>query len=260
MEIIIFLICLVASTIGGICGIGGGVVIKPVLDALGVMSVSAISFLSGLTVLSMSVISVFKQRKDHLVELRTGGLLAFGAVAGGIVGNSLFQTVKTAAENDHYVGMIQALVLAAVTLLTLLYGSFLRTKIPSYYVQNALACGAIGGAMGILSAFLGIGGGPINLAVLYFAFSMDTKKAAANSLYIILFSQISNFLTSCIRRSIPIFPWRYLIFMVAAGVLGGMLGSKVNRKISAATIDRLFSMLLCVIILICFYNAWRFAG
>lgn len=114
--------------------------------------------------------------------------------------------------------------------------------------------------MGILSAFLGIGGGPINLAVLYFAFSMDTKKAAANSLYIILFSQISNFLTSCIRRSIPIFPWRYLIFMVAAGVLGGMLGSKVNRKISAATIDRLFSMLLCVIILICFYNAWRFAG
>ena len=44
MGFIIFAVCLCASTIGGICGIGGGVIIKPVLDALGLMSVSAISF------------------------------------------------------------------------------------------------------------------------------------------------------------------------------------------------------------------------
>ena len=58
MGILIFLVCLTASTIGGICGIGGGVIIKPVLDALGVMSVSALQFLSGLTVLGMSMVSV----------------------------------------------------------------------------------------------------------------------------------------------------------------------------------------------------------
>lgn len=39
MFILIFFVCMIASTVGGICGIGGGVVIKPVLDALGVMSV-----------------------------------------------------------------------------------------------------------------------------------------------------------------------------------------------------------------------------
>ena len=42
--------------------------------------------------------------------------------------------------------------------------------------------------LGILSSFLGIGGGPINLVVLFFFFSMDTKTAAQNSLYTILFS------------------------------------------------------------------------
>ena len=36
MGILIFIICLLASVIGGICGIGGGVIIKPVLDAMGI--------------------------------------------------------------------------------------------------------------------------------------------------------------------------------------------------------------------------------
>ena len=260
MELLVFLICLAASTIGGVCGIGGGVIIKPVLDAIGVMSVSAISFLSGLTVLSMSAISVFKQRKAGLVELRTGSLLAIGAIIGGILGNALFQAVKATAGNDSFVGMVQSLVLAAVTLLTLLYSAFLRKRLPSYRIQNSVACGMIGVIMGVLSAFLGIGGGPINLAVLYFAFSMDTKKAASNSLYIILCSQTSSFLTSCLRGTIPVFLWRYLVFMVAAGVLGGMLGSKLNQKLTSSATDKMFSGLLCLIILICLYNAQRFAG
>ena len=41
-----------ASIAGAICGIGGGVIIKPALDLLGWASVSTISFLSGCTVLS----------------------------------------------------------------------------------------------------------------------------------------------------------------------------------------------------------------
>ena len=256
MELLIFFVCLAASAAGGICGIGGGVIIKPMLDALGVLSVSAISFLSGLTVLSMSVISVFRQRKARLVELGTGSLLAAGAVAGGIAGNAAFQAVKTMAGSDRFTGVVQALVLA---LLTLVYSAFLRDRLPSFRVQNPLACVGIGGIMGLLSAFLGIGGGPVNLAVLYFAFSMDTKKAAANSLYIIMFSQFSSFLTSCVQGTIPVFPWHYLLLMTAAGVLGGILGSRVNKRISAEATDKLFAGLLCGIVLICLYNAWRFA-
>ena len=258
MGLIIFAICLAASTIGGICGIGGGVIIKPVLDALGVMSVSSISFLSGLSVLSMSVVSMIKQRKSHLVELRTGSLLAVGAVLGGISGNAIFQQLK-ALTADQLVGMVQAIVLAIITILTLVYSAFLRSRLPSCQVKSAPATVLLGMLMGVLSAFLGIGGGPINLAILYFAFSMDTKKAAANSLYIIMFSQAASFLTSCLQRTIPEFKLIYLVLMVSAGILGGMLGSKVNKRISAATTDKLFAGLLLVIVFICFYNAWRFA-
>ena len=41
--ILFFLICFFASVIGAICGIGGGVIIKPVLDAFQMMDVSTIS-------------------------------------------------------------------------------------------------------------------------------------------------------------------------------------------------------------------------
>lgn len=259
MGFIIFAVCLCASTIGGICGIGGGVIIKPVLDALGLMSVSAISFLSGISAMMMAAISVFWQRKLHLVEVRTGSLLAVGSIVGGIAGYSLFQAIRAAAQQDALVGMVQAILLGLVTLLTLVYSAFLRSRLRSYEVKAPAACIAIGCLMGLLSSFLGIGGGPINLAILYFAFSMTTKKAAANSLYIILCSQLANLVTYLVRGTVPAFPWPYLLIMAAAGFLGGMLGTRINRRISEKTTERLFSGLLTVIVLICVYNALRFA-
>ena len=84
--LLIFLICFLASVIGAICGIGGGVIIKPVLDAFGIMDVATISFLSGCTVLSMSTYSVIKNKlsgESH-VEQKNGLPLALGAAAGGL--------------------------------------------------------------------------------------------------------------------------------------------------------------------------------
>ena len=40
-----FIICVAATVIGSISGVGGGVIIKPVMDAVSGMSVSSISFL-----------------------------------------------------------------------------------------------------------------------------------------------------------------------------------------------------------------------
>ena len=47
LYMIFGLVSVLASMAGAICGIGGGVLIKPVLDAFGVLDVATISFLSG---------------------------------------------------------------------------------------------------------------------------------------------------------------------------------------------------------------------
>ena len=144
-----------------------------------------------------------------------------------------------------------------VTLATLIY-TINKSKIKTLQVKNPIVCALIGLALGMMSAFLGIGGGPINLVVLYYFFSMETKQAAQNSLYIILLSQLASLIFTLITRSVPEFPIVIFILMVLAGIGGAMAGRAINKKIDGKTVGKLFAALLCVIMLICCYNAWRF--
>ncbi|WP_295737020.1 TSUP family transporter, partial [uncultured Oscillibacter sp.] len=171
--LIFFLVALAASVAGAICGIGGGVIIKPVLDLLHLETVTTISFLSGCTVLSMSCYSVGKSllAREHSVSLKTGTPLALGAAVGGLAGNQLFAAVRELSGSPDTVGAVQAACLAVVTAGTLLY-TVNKARIPTRHVQNFAACVVIGLALGAMSSFLGIGGGPINLVVLYYFFSM----------------------------------------------------------------------------------------
>lgn len=255
-ALFVFLICFAASTIGGICGIGGGVVIKPVLDAIGIMSVSTVSFLSGLTVLAMAVINVYKNRKGGEMDPARSIPLGIGAAIGGVVGKYLFSALKEAVHADRTVGAVQAIVLGLLVLGTLLYVLF-KAKIKTKNVGGRIAPVVIGAALGVCSSFLGIGGGPMNLAVLYYFFSMDTKKAAVNSVLIILISQITSLLVSLLTGTVPAFDWGYLAAMVAAGALGGFLSARLHKKLSAAATDKLFIGLLIVIFGICIYNSIR---
>ena len=92
MSILAFLVSFLASTAGAICGIGGGVIIKPTLDLFQMANVSTISFLSGCTVLSMSLYSVGRGLLAHdgTVDFKTGTPLALGAAIGGVFGKQLF--------------------------------------------------------------------------------------------------------------------------------------------------------------------------
>lgn len=259
MELLFFTVSFCASVVGVICGIGGGVIIKPVLDTFGILSVSAISFLSGCTVLSMSCYSVLKSKmsNDSVIDMSVSTYLGIGAVIGGIVGKQSFQILKTFFDNGNTVGAIQAAVLALITIGTLIYTIF-KEKIQTLKLDNKPMCLLIGFILGILSSFLGIGGGPINLIVLYFFFSMETKVAAQNSLYIILLSQISSLISTIVTKTVPSVSPLLLTVMIFCGILGSAVGRKINARISSAVVDKLFKGLMCVIITICFYNVYRF--
>ncbi len=257
--ILVFTICFFASIIGAICGIGGGVIIKPVLDAFGIMNVSAISFLSGCTVLSMTTYSVIRSRRSgsSSFNMNTGLPLALGAAAGGIFGKQLFDSVKSMSSDPNKVGAIQAACLLAVTVGTLIYTIY-KSKIPTKQVKNIFSCCIIGLVLGLMSAFLGIGGGPINLVVLFYFFSMDTKTAAENSLYIIFFSQLASLIFTIIGGKIPEFPITMLLLMAGGGIFGGICGRSINKKIGNKTMDKLFIGLMVLMIFINIYNIFKF--
>lgn len=258
--LIFFLVSLLASIVGAICGIGGGVVIKPVLDMLHMETVTTISFLSGCTVLSMSCYSVGRSMLagEKRVSMATGTPLAIGAAVGGLLGKQLFSVVKAMFADQNMVGSVQALCLAAVTVGTLIY-TLNKARIRTHTEGNIWVCGLIGLVLGVLSSFLGIGGGPINLVVFYYFFSMDTKTAAANSLYVILFSQLTSLLFTLLTRTVPPFQWPTLLLMVAGGIGGGAIGQALNRRMDNRAVEKLFVCLMSLIIVISLYNGWRYA-
>jgi len=259
-SLISLLVSFGASVVGAICGIGGGVIIKPVLDMAGAAGVATISFLSGCTVLSMSCYSVGKSllAHDSKVDLKTGTPLAIGAAVGGVLGSQVFNIVKEASGIQNLVGAIQAGCLAGITLLTILYALFSK-RIRLHKVKNVAACVIIGLLLGIISSFLGIGGGPINLMVLSFFFSMDTKVAAQNSLYIILFSQIASLITTLVAGSVPPFEWSALALMVAGGIGGGIVGRKLYKKMDLKAVNVLYICLMGIIVSISIYNCIKYS-
>lgn len=259
--LIFFIVCFLASGIGAICGIGGGIIIKPVLDAIGILDVEVISFLSGCTVLSMTTYSVLKGAisRDSKVKVKIGVPLALGAASGGLIGKELFSWVLSVSADKDKVGAIQAVCLLLVTLGTLLYTIY-KNKIPTKQTGNVISCVVIGMTLGIMSSFLGVGGGPINLVVLFYFFSMTTKTAAEYSLYIIFFSQTASLLSSLVTRSVPTFTIGMLLLMAGGGICGGIVGRGLNKKLRDSTVDKLFMGIMVVIILINCYNIWKFMG
>ncbi len=259
VYMIFFLICFLASAVGAVCGIGGGVIIKPVLDAFGILDVETISFLSGCTVLSMTAYAVLKSRAGGNAkgDKKVRFPMAAGAALGGLAGKELFSFVASLSPDRNRVGAVQAFCLLLVTAGTLAYTLF-KDRIHTRHVKAPAGCILIGISLGILSSFLGIGGGPVNLVVLFFFFSMSTKEAAESSLYIIFFSQTASLLSSLATGSILEFPVKLLVLMVCGGILGGVCGRAANKRMEERIVDRLFIGLMVLMILINIYNIYKY--
>lgn len=255
---ILFLICLAASSLGAVVGAGGGVIIKPALDLLGLMPASSVSFCSGCTVLGMSVLSLIRSRKNGVrIKMRTGTALGAGAAAGGLAGKYLLELVKSRTGSENGLGAAQSVLLTLITFLVLVY-ICAKDRLPSLRVRNPAAAVCIGCVLGILSSFLGIGGGTSNMAVLFFFFSMEAKEAAANSLYIIIFSQLSGILTAVCTGTVPAFSRPGLAGMMAGGLCGALAGSFISKRLQSSGVERALKGLLIFLVIMDLYNTIHF--
>ncbi|MGL6114084.1 sulfite exporter TauE/SafE family protein [Cetobacterium sp. SF1] len=259
MEMLYFVVCLGASILGAISGIGGGVIIKPVLDAMGTMNVTTISFLSGCTVLGMTSMTLYRNSKAGIKpEKRRGTYLAIGAVVGGLLGKQTFDWVRAISGDPKMAGVVQSFVLAFVVFGVLIF-TLKKDKIQPMNIESGSISLLIGFFLGALSSFLGIGGGPINLMILYLFFGLNSKEAAINSIYIILFSQGISIIQTFIK-GVPEFLWAAFFMMVAGGVLGGTVGPMISKKLSLKGVDKIYLCMVVGIIAISIYNGMHYLG
>ena len=113
----VFIVCFLASLLGPLCGIGGGVIIKPIVDAMGVMSVSAVSFLSSISVLVMSLSTLTQNAVSRQSEIDTRSMvpIAVGSAVGGVFGKAVFNRLGTVLPDSELVGAVLAAFLFVVS-------------------------------------------------------------------------------------------------------------------------------------------------
>lgn len=261
IYLICFLVAFAACIIGTICGMGGGIIIKPVLDATGVMSVTAVTFLSGCTVIAMSCWSVGKTaiKKESALDLRSTAFLAIGAALGGITGKQLFNLAAAQFKYPDKAGGVQACLLLIATFATLLY-TIKKEKVTPKQVKSRAAALCIGLLLGLLGAFLGIGGGPFNVAVLCYFFSMPTKKATQNSLLIVLFSQLSSTLQTLFTSGAPQIDPIILLGMIIFALAASEVGRRIHRSLNERQANLCLESSMILIMGISVYNMFKFFG
>lgn len=256
MFVAYLIVVLAASTIGAISGVGGGVMIKPIFDAISLYDTYTVGILSCFSVLTMSVTSVVKQiaNKAH-IEFRTAIPLAIGAIAGGLLGNHFFNYARQFID-DSVVKIVQASILASMLVFVVIYMNRTNRADRKPVIKGTVLTVLTGLVLGMVSTFIGIGGGPINIAVFCLLFALDMKSATVNSLVLIVFSQTSKLIENMVSGRLfeASLPWLLILGVCMIASIGGLIGTKINRVLTSKEILLVYTVTMLAIIAINIYN------
>lgn len=233
-----FLVALLTSIVGSITGVGSGILMKPILDLFSSYSVEAINIMSAITVFAMSLSAMIKELRNKVtINYKTVIFLSAGSIVGGIIGKKNFEYIKH-SYGSGIVGVQSALfsLLMFIIIIYLIKGKNLK----NYKIDSKIIVAFVGFILGVVSAFLGIGGGPLNVVLLIFLFSMSAKEASLNSIFIIFFSQIASLIYGHITYGMPSINFFTLSLMVIGGVFGGILGRNMANYFSDSIMQKMF--------------------
>ena len=173
-----------AGLLGSMIGLGGGIIVVPILTFLGFPPTAAASnsLFAALSNATASTISYSKQKRiEYALGLKLGLLSIPGTVLGAII--------STDVAPDIFKILFGFVLIASAAYI------FLRKKIETREktISKQMMVFAIGASFfaGIISSFFGIGGGIIFVPLMVVGMGMAMKKAAPTSQMILLFASLS---------------------------------------------------------------------
>jgi uncharacterized membrane protein YfcA len=252
--LIYFITILLSNIVGAISGMGGGIIIKPVFDFIGYHSLSSIAFYSSVAVFVMSISSTYKQYQNGIhIDLKKAAGISFGSLVGGVLGDQLLSWALAASGSQEQVQVIQYSMMLISLIIVLIYNQFFsfHLSFTSFYIFLL-----VGIFLGVFSTFLGIGGGPINVACLIFFFGIDIKAATVYSIITIFFSQLAKLVTIGLTSGFGAFDLSFLIVIIPAALAGGYLGGIFSKKLSTKWVARFYNIVVFLVIMLNLYNLW----
>ncbi len=257
-----------AGLLGALTGLGGGVVIIPVLVLLFHVDIHYAMGASLISVIATSSGAAVAYLREGYTNLRIGMFLEVAAVIGAFMGALLVAVVPQTG-----IAVLFSLVMFFSAYLTMkrheehesysishpwadtlqLNGTYpTRDAVQSYKVQHVPAAFLLMGVAGVLSGLLGIGSGALKVLAMDHGLRLPYKVATTTSNFMIG-------ITAAVSAGIY-FSRGYInpaiTFPVMIGVIfGSYSGAKLLTRIHNRTLRLIFSIVICIIGLQMLYKA-----
>ncbi|SDZ60113.1 hypothetical protein SAMN05421736_12042 [Evansella caseinilytica] len=259
--ILLVFLGLVASILGSIMGLGGGIIVVPALMILSAYSplLSDITpqVAVGTSLLVMiftglsSTLAYLKQKK---VDIQSALIFFAGSGPGALFGVWLNKDINTDFFLVIFGGFI---ILVSFILMVRKHIKPLKRKpsgIKRKYITEAgeteeygfqpVIAVSIAFIVGMCSGLFGIGGGSLMVPAMILLFGFPPHLAVATSMLMIFLSAIVSSIT---HLSLGNVNWLYTLALLPGAWFGGQLGAAVNRRMSSDAVVHLLRVFLIII-------------
>lgn len=239
LLLILVIIGFGSGIIGSLIGVGGGIVMTPVLTYMG-FSPAVIASSSLIAVFATSISSTLTYIRRKYINYRLGLQLALPAIPGSIIGGFLSNFISL----EHF-KIYFAVLLTSVGLYILFKNKIINktlggTPKPLFYF--IIIFGTFGA--GLISSFFGIGGGIIFVPILVILYKLKMINASPTAQFTLLISTITGLLTHILLEHPD---YSYGIALALGAFFGAQLGSRSIHLINENILSKLLSFSLITI-------------
>ncbi len=264
--------------LAGMFGIGGGFLATPCLIFIGVPSAVAVAT-SVNQIISASISGLLSHFKKGNVDIKMGLCLVIGGVFGSSLGMVIFRLIQQIGHVDLLINFCYVLFLGSVALAMISDGiktilnknitftwqnedsenlntaspvqNFLK-KLPYqvYFEKSNIYCSwlvpiLLSAGVGILVAFMGIGGGFLMIPAMLYILKMPPHLVVGTSLFQIIFiASNTTFLQAISSNNLDL---TLSLIMIISSAIGAQFGSKASYKVNPTTSKLCLAVLILLI-------------
>lgn len=235
----------------GLIGGGGSILTVPVLVYFfGVSPLAATSY-SLFIVGTTSLAGAINYQRKGLVSFKTAGLFGLSSISTVFITRKFLIPIipKTFGEINGFIisESLVIMILFAILMLMASIKMIRSKKAPASHTETIslripilLAYGIL---IGLVTGFLGAGGGFLIIPTLVLLLNLPMKKAVATSLLIIAMNSLIGFLGDIGHFDID---WPFLTIITIIAITGIFIGSALGKKIEGAQLKKGFGWFVLV--------------
>ena len=247
INIISFFIVIFANIIGAFAGMGGGIIIKPLVSILCHFPLATVIFYSNLSVIVMCLTSFTYNKMTKSVSYGKKTVpIVLGSLCGGLLGTII---LNGAMRYIHDMVKPIQITLTIVTLLISLWYQWRGKPLSQPFTKKGKIF-LVGLIMGSFAVILGIGGGPINVWLLMMFLALPLKKATSYSLLSVMAAVairlLSDFSHLSSLNPSPVTMW---VFIISA-FIGSLIGILIKRHLPTYLFKKMYVIVLIGVIII----------